>query len=309
VLARLPRTTLVLLLAFAVAATAVVVGLRSAASEASLAEERQARTEFARDMGELRRSLSVPAHTARTSTAALRLNMAELVTGSDRDAASIAQDREDLVDQLRQAADQLDAHSDIAAPAAHEDLPAETVEPALDRLEGLDEQARWVAGQLRAAADDVEQWATVAEELRESTEALLALDAPGTDDPDELADRWREELETLGPYREAAEKAADREDLAALGEAHLQLIDGLEDVAEQAIERLDDGDVDGYNQLLDEELSDEDPFGFGEALDDAVSETLGDGPIAEVEEAQERTLGLLAELEQLRRSTPARSAV
>jgi hypothetical protein len=305
--ARLPRMTLALIVVFAVAMAAVVIGLRASASEAAAAEQAEARTELARDLGELRRSLTSPAHEARTSTAALRLNVAELITASDRDVESIVEDREALVASLRAAADELDANSDITAPEGHDVLPDETVAPVLDRLEGLDEQTRWVAAQLRDAADEVDAWAETADELASSTEALLSMDAPDTQDPDELADHWRAELEMLEPYREAAESAAARDDLAALGEAHLEFVEGLEDVAEEAFDLLEDGDVDGYNALLDERLADDDPFGFAEAVQDAVTESLERGPIAEIEEAQERTLGLLAELEQLRRSTPARS--
>jgi hypothetical protein len=299
--------TTVLVLAFAVAAAAVVTGMRSAATEASLAEERQARTEFARDMGEQRRSLTVPAQQARTATAELRLNLAELVTGSDRDLDAIGDDRAALVDSLREAADALEASSDLRAPDAHERLPDEAVEPVLRRLDGLDEQTRWVAAQLRTAADESEEWASDAEQLLASADDLLAMDAPDTDDPDALAAWWREELETLEPYRAAAENAAEHEDLAALGEAHLQLVEGLETVAELAATRLERGDVDGYNELLGKRIADEDPFGFRAALDEAVEETVTRGPIAEVEDAQERTLGLLNELERLRRMIPARS--
>jgi hypothetical protein len=300
--------TIALVLALVLAAAAVVTGMRASDADQALAEERQARTEFARDMGDLRRSLTVPAQQARTATAALRVNLAELVTGSDRDLETIAHDRAALVEALREAADELDANSEISAPDAHEELPDETVEPALRRLDGLDEQTRWVAAQLRTAADDTEQWAATAEELLASAEALLTLDAPQTDDPEALAAWWREELEMLEPYREAAEAAAEHEDLSALGEAHLQLVDGLETVAELAVTRLEREDVDAYNELLGKRIADEDPFGFNAALDEAIEETLTRGPVAEVEDAQERTLGLLSELEQLRRLTPARSA-
>jgi hypothetical protein len=306
-LARLPRMPIALLLVLALAAVAVVAGMRSAASEAALDEERQARAEFARDMGELRRSLSVPAQDARTATSALRTNLAELVTGSDRDLSTVAYDRASLVESLREAADELEANSEVDAPDGHEELPGDTVEPALRRLDGLDEQTRRVASQLRTAADETEQWADTAEELLASAEALLALDAPQTDDPDALAGWWREELETLAPYREAAENAAEHEDLAALGEAHLQLVEGLETVAELAVTRLEEGDVDGYNELLGKRIADEDPFGFNAALDEAVEQTLTRGPVAEIEDAQERTLGLLAEIDKLRRVTPSRS--
>jgi type II secretory pathway pseudopilin PulG len=305
---RLPRILLVVTLLIAMAATGVVLEQRAASQAASEDEQRQARAQVASDVGELRRSMASPAHDAKRALAALRINLAEHVTGSERDLEQIEQDREVLITALRTAADDLDDSSDLADRDLDADLPVDTLESVAQRLEGLDEQARWVAAQLRVSADEAERWGETAGALRGATEELIALDLPSTQDPEALAQRWREEAEMLEPYREAAEAAVERDDLEVLGEAHLQLVDGLEELAADAVDKLGDGDVDGYNDLLDERLGDDDPFGFRAALDDAVTESLRSGPIGEVEEAQERTLGLLVELEELRRSTPARSA-
>jgi hypothetical protein len=306
--ARVPRVALLLGVVLALLATVLVVEQRASSHEAAEAERRQARAQLASDVGDLRRSLAAPAHDANRATTALRVNLAEHVTGADRDIDAIEEHRDALVAALREAADDLDEHSELRDPAGHEELPSDTVEPVLERLDGLDEQARWVAAQLRVAADEAERWGETAGALRAATEELIALDLPDTDDPDALAQRWRSEAETLEPYREAAEAASEREDLEALGQAHLRLVEGLEELAGDAVERLEAEDVNGYNALLEERLGDDDPFGFRSSLDGAVEESLSSGPIAEVEDAQERTLGLLVELEQLRRSTPARSS-
>jgi len=71
-----------------------------------------------------------------------------------------------------------------------------------------------------------------------------------------------------------------------------------------ALDALEDGDLDAYNALLAERLGGEDPFGFASALEDAraeVAEAAVDGPL---EDARGRALGLLTELEEVRRATP-----
>lgn len=303
---RVPRWTSALVLA-AVAVTAGAAALAEDAAQTER-EQREVRAAFVADVGELRRSLLVPAHDARDATAALRLNVAHLVRSSDREHEDLVERREDLLATLRSSADALEGSLPPPSLGADEQVDEAVRAPVQARLDGLDEQASWVARQLRRTADGVEAWAEPADELRRAADDLRSRELPDRDDPDALAAAWSEELEVLATYREAAEGARDHRDLRPLGEAHLRVAGELTEIAEDAVARLEDGDVDGYNALLDERLDGDDPLGTGE-IDAATAEVLRGGVIDEVEEAQARVLGLLVELEELRRATPARSSL
>jgi hypothetical protein len=294
------RTALAVAGALLLVGIAVVAVQQVRASQAeTAAAEHVAKQEHAHEVDRMRRALAVAADGAGTSSAQLRLNLAESVRGSDRGARTVIEERRELLRELRETARTLD-EAGSRIDATDEALPVADDDPLRAQVEEVEEQAAWVAAHLRDTADAAERWGRVTSTLSAQAEAFAERDLPTTDDPDELAAKWRNESEELSEYRDAAEAALDTAGLGEVGEAHLRLVDGMSELAEEAASLLGDGEVDAYNELLAERLEGEDPFGFREALSDALDGALDAEPIAAAEGAQERSLGLLEELERLR---------
>jgi hypothetical protein len=280
--------------------------VRVADAEATAAEQRTARADLAADLGEVRRTIADPARSGQGAASALLRHQLLLIAG-DRPDGEVG---ERLVADLRTAADELGEAATTPMPERPTILPVATVDPIYDRLSGLEDQAADLAGTYRDAADEAETALAALTELE--TAALRYADesgdVPTSDDPDTVASAWRAERDRLETYRAAVDAAAQRPATAQLAEAHDGLVSGMEQLTADALERLEDGDLDGYNALIAERLGGDDPFGFAGALEAArteASDAAIDGPL---EDARARGLGLLTELEELRRITPAQLA-
>ncbi|WP_052666991.1 hypothetical protein [Nitriliruptor alkaliphilus] len=285
---------------------AAVQQLRSASADAAAAEERTARAELARDVQTVRESIADPAREGQTAATGLLRHQLVLIAGEAPDPS--VGDR--LVDQLTAAADRLDDAADTPAPERSDLLSAAIVGPVFDQLDGLDAQAADVADTFRAAAEHARGWLAAVRDLDEA--AVRYADSTdelqGGSDPDALAAAWRAERDRIAAYAGAVDEAGEHEASAPLADAHRLLVDGLGDLADEAVARLEAGDVDGYNQLLADRLGGDDRFGFAEALD-AARDQVADASLAgPLEDARARGLGLLTSLEELRRATPAQLA-
>ncbi|MEX1178174.1 MAG: hypothetical protein WEB09_06905 [Nitriliruptor sp.] len=289
-----------------IAGSIAIQQVRNADAEARAAEQREARAELAAELGDVRRAIAEPARDGQNTATALLRHQLALVAGDTPDPEL----GDGLVADLRTAADELDEVATTPLPDRPQILPVATVDPIFARLEGLEQQASDLAGTYRSAADEAEG----------SLESLRALEAaaityagssdqlPSGDDPDAIAAAWEAERDRLATYDEAVTAAAERPSSAPLAEAHRSLVDGMSQLADDAIELLGADDLDAYNALLADQLGGEDPFGFAAQLADAraeVADTAVDGPL---EDARARGLGLLTELEELRRITPAQLA-
>ena len=259
-----------------------------------------------RDVSEHTTTISDPARRGRRAAAALRVLIAETVTGSERDDEAIEADLSRRLEQLRDAADRLDSatrHS-VSRPDALEFAGAQ---PLLRQLEDLETQARATAATMRGSANTAESISIAIRVLHRAAAEFVAGtdDLPETDDPDAVAAAWRDELDRLDPYRQAAEAAAQIESLANLAAAHLALIDDLQDSGTTALDHLEAGDVDAYNQHREAELEGADSLRdqLMEAMDATMPKV-----VVDVEVAEEHALRLLNELEELRRQTPAQLA-
>lgn len=278
----------------------------AADAAATSAEQRTARTELAHDVETVRNALADPARDGQVAATALLRHQLELVAGEAPDATV----GDGLVAQLRAASEELADAARTPVPDRPSVLPVATVDPVFDRLHGLEDQAAGLAERFATDAVEAEAWLAAVRDLEDAamTYGASTEELPSTDDADALATAWRAEAERLEDYAVAVERAEGHEASAPLADAHALLVEGMREVAADASDRLEAGDVDGYNALLADRLADDDPFGFATALAearDAVAETALDGHL---EETRARALGLLTELEELRRATPAQLA-
>lgn len=296
----------------AVAVLAVLAGglafqqIRAADAEATANEQRQASAQLAVELGEIRDLLATPARDGQNTASALLRHQLELVAGEGPD----AEVGDDLVAQLRTAADELADAATTPMPDRPMVLPVATVDPVYDRLEGLEGQAAALATVYADAADQAE---AALEAVRQLEAAAVAYadtvdQLPSTDDPDAVAEAWQAERDRLADYQDTIDAVADQPAAAPLAAAHGVLVAGMGELADDALARLSDGDIDGYNALLSDRLGVDDPFGFGEALADARTEVADDAIAGPLSDAREGGLGLLTELEELRRVTPAQLA-
>jgi hypothetical protein len=303
---RTSRATASLLAAALVAAGGTaVVQARTSAAAAEEAERRAAQHELDREVFALRTGLAEPAHTAERSAADLLVIVVETVTGSERDAGSVRGTLDVLVDDLRAAADQLDEAAAQPLPVRPQTVPVQTADAVFVRLQGLDDRAGDVAGQLREAADRAEAFASASHELSTAAAEYAAStdELPDSDDPEVLATAWRAERDRLATYREAVDVATATDGLQELAVTHAELVDALQTLADDAVEALEAGDVDGYNSRLAELLGDQDADALGAELLAATEAALEAATLDELQQARTAALELLIELEDLRRVT------
>jgi hypothetical protein len=301
------RAVVIALVALLVLASAAAVHqLRSARADAAAAETRTAQAELARDVQTVRERIADPAREGQTAATGLLRHQLLLLAGEAPD-PSIG-DR--LVEQLAAAADRLDEAAGTPVPPRPDALSATVVAPVFDHLDGLDTQAADVADTFRAAAEDATGWLAAVRDLDDAAVRYAGStdELPGGSDPDELAAAWRAERDRIDEYAGAVDRAGEHEASAPLADAHRLLVDGMGELADEAVARLEAGDVDGYNALIADQLGGDDRFGFAEALD-AARDQVADASLAgPLEDARARALGLLTSLEELRRATPAQRA-
>jgi Tfp pilus assembly protein PilV len=295
----------VAVVALALVLVAVQVRANSAAAEAearTLAEQ-----QLASDVQTQREALAAPAQEARVTAASLRLLLAETVAGpavSD-DGVALATITERAT-TLRGAADQLDAAAASPHPDRPADLEAEDVDAVLQRLGPVDAQAHGAATLLRDAASDAVAIAQAADGLHAAVADLVdhTQELPDGDDPEVIAEAWAAEAELRAAYLDAIEAADAIPALAPLTAVHRDLADRLQAVADGGAEALADGDLDTYNERLREQLGELDAEELRDDLREATAAALV-ATVADVEAAEEHALGLLHELERLRRDTPS----
>ncbi|MEX1164549.1 MAG: hypothetical protein WEB03_13330 [Nitriliruptor sp.] len=296
----------VVLAVLMIASVFAVQQIRAADAEATANEQREARAELAADLAEVRDAVAVPARDGQNVASALLRHQLALIAGEGPD--TDVGDR--LVADLQEAADELEAASTTPLPERPQMLPVATIDPIYARLEGLEGQAADLAATYRDAAEHAS--ASIGSVRALEAAALTYADStdqlPSGDDPDVVADAWRAERDQLEAYASAVADAADDPVVAPLAEAHDQLVTGLRTFADDAIERLEADDLDGYNALLAERLGGDDPFGFAAQLAEAREEVSQEALAGPLEDARARGLGLLTELEELRRITPAQLA-
>jgi hypothetical protein len=258
------------------------------------------------EVGGIRGELGPPAFAARDDAATLRLLLAESVIGTDRDADRVVEQVTEVGARLEDAADRLESQ-DIAevpaptSPAA--EPPSEVPDPQPTSADALREQAADVAVRLREATEGTVEISAAALELQGAAERFAGAEPPDSTDPDALAAAWADDRDRLGAYHDAAGAAAELPALERHAAAHLEVATSLIALADDAVERLQAGDLDAYDMLLDERLP------AAQTLLDGLEPNLAhslDAVVSAIETAEGRVLGLLGELDRLRAATPVR---
>lgn len=225
--------------------------------------------------------------TARSAevTASLRMTLEEHLTVSDRTDEQLQADRASQQQALRDVGRELQDLADRPPPDIPEDADEDALADDLQRLSDLQDRAGELGERSVAAADAAEAWAGALSELRSQAQRYVDTveNQPETHDPDRLRRLWEEEKAVLAEYRTAAETAQQFGGLAPLAQAYLDYIDANVAFADEMIALLEDGDIEAYNQRLQEtfEASD-DPFGFQAAIEQATDESLDLGVIEDL---------------------------
>jgi hypothetical protein len=300
------RATASLVSAAVLAAGGMAVAqVRADAAAAEEAQRQAAQHELDRDVFALRSGLVTPAHAAERTAAQLLVTVVETVTGSERDEESVRETLDTLVGDLHAAADELDAAAAQPLPARPRAVPVPVADAIFGRLEVIEVRAAEVARQVREAAERAEAFASAAHELSSAAAAYAAStdELPDSDDPDELATAWRAEQERLDVYRRSVDVAAATPGLEDLASSHLELLDTLQSLADDAVVALEAGDIDGYNARLAKVLDAKDAGSLGDRLVAATEAALDAATVDELQQARTAALELLIDLEDLRRVT------
>lgn len=274
----------------------------TAASEAREAGER----DLLAAVGDARTDLNDPAREGEAAATELLRAQVAALSGEPSDPDTV----EGLLAQLRGAADDLDEAAAAPMPQRPSAVPVAAADPVFARLDTLRDQAGDVAGRFRDTADATAEWNAALTEMTAAaaTYAEAAEGLPDSDDPEVVADAWRAERDLLDTYRadlDAVSPPSVGPSLQPLVDAQLVLVDGMSELADDAVAALEAGDVDTYADLLDDRLSGSDRFGVSSALADAREQVGRDltssGPL---ETARAHALGLVTELERLGDEAP-----
>lgn len=117
------------------------------------------------------------------------------------------------------------------------------------------------------------------------------------------ATAWRAERERLAAYRAAVDEAAGHEALRELAGAHAGLLEALDTLAGDALAELEAGDIDGYNARVAAGVDDAALTAWREGLAAGADAAL-DGPTLDhLDRSRALALGLVKELDNVRRSS------
>ena len=301
-LLRPPRVRTAAAVVGIVVATAGVVALlqlRSATLEAEARERAEAREAFADEVTAVTAALTAPLLEVEAAAQPALGALAETLTGTDRAREAVQTDLDRAVAQLLAAAARLEEASQLPLPARPRVLPVGDVDPPLERLRLLQELAVDVAEGVRSAAVAAHGYGAAAQRLADAaaTFASAAEELPDTDDPDDIADAWRDELDGLAEYRSAIDLAAQAPGLEPLVAVHRDLVDMVWALAEASIDDLEEGDIDAYNERLEAALEEQNAEEVGEALVAASRQALRGPGVTDLEDARVRAEALHAEIE------------
>lgn len=275
------------------------------------AEVEAANTQVRAEISERYGELATAARAGADISSDLQVNLQEHLTVSERSDEEIAEERESLEDDLGDAAEALQELATAPLPDIPEMADESAISGDLEELAAAQGQAGELGSQLAQAATGVDAWSNALTALREQADRYVETveGQPETSDPDRLQEQWRDELELLREYREAAEAAAEIPGLEPLAEAYLTYIDANIEFAEEAIELLEAEEIDAYNERLREVFGDDDPFGFQEAAGAATIEALDLGVLGDLTEARDAAASYALEVERRQRelapATPA----
>jgi hypothetical protein len=272
------------------------------------AEIEAANTQVRSEIADQYAELASAARLGADSTGELLANLQEHLTVTERDDEIIAEEREELKTTVRESGAALQRLSTRELPEIPERADEDAITEDLEGLVEAQDRAGTLGMELTTAALRVDFWAETLATLRAQSDRYVETveGQPDTSDPDQLQEQWEEELEVLGDYRDAAEATAEVPGLGPLAEAYLTYIDANIEFAQEAIELLEAGEIDEYNDRLREVFGDDDPFGFQQEAADATMQVLELGVLGDLAEARDAAAGFALEVERRQRGlTPS----
>lgn len=248
------------------------------------------------ELGELRTRLAGPTRDGHAAATELVRHQVSELAGDRGD----AERTEELIADLRAAADELRDAVDAQPTGEAEMLQVATTDPIRTRLDGIEQQTIELSDRFAASADEAEAFEAAVRSLDDAATAYAdGAAVPSGSTPDEIAAAWRDELDRLDTYAAALDHAREVPVLERKVDAHTQLIAGMRALAEDALTHLEDDDLDAHNARLEDALDREDPFEVTTTLQTArstLAQRWAEGPLHRV---RGEALGLLTELERL----------
>lgn len=292
--------------------TVAVLGLgqlRTAIAEAQAAERAEAWQQLTGEIAALSQDLGEPLDEIDATVPRVLDGLIAAFAGATRGGAGGPVELDRHTQHLEAAADELEAVAARPLPDRPPALPVGEVDPILEHVGRLQQQALTVAGLARDAAATSRSSGAAAHRIAAAaaTFAASSVELPASTRPDALMAAWRQEQDRIQRYRAAVDRVAGTEGVSPLAAVHRDLVDTLDELSQRAIEQLEQGDLAAYNQLLDEALSAHDPDTVREELVEAARTALRDAGAAPLEDAQAHALGLLHELAKLDRQLTAQT--
>jgi hypothetical protein len=257
-----------------------------------------ANAEVRAGIAEMYGAMEEAATAASTAATELHLILQEHLTVTERTDEELAADRQAEQAELISVGQRLQELAEAPHPELPEMAERRALRDDLDALSDMQRDAEELGQILVAAAGASDMWASALQNLRAQADRYVETveGQPDTSDPARLRELWAEEQEVLQDYREAAQLAADVPGLVELAEAYLAYVDANIEFAAEAIELLEEDEIDEYNERLRDTYGEEDPFGFQEAVATATQQSFDVGVLAELAELRQNAASFAARL-------------
>lgn len=296
-----------LIIAGAVLAVMTVLQQR-ANTEAQLASARaDARAEFARAVVGRSEDYEPPASAVAEDAGKLRATLEQFLTETAVADDELARRVDTLQLSLEDHAATLEALTTREVPDPPDLIDPEPAIAVLRELETLRAEAGALAEEIGVAERDVDRWLEAVRDVNQAVadHVRQVESEETTSNPSELVELWRDERPGLLRLSAAATAAGQVPGLEPWADAHQQYAVELTSWIEEAVELLQDGEIETYNERFDELFDTEDPLEFNAAVAAATDDALASpallqlGTLREratlVEEAVERTEVTVAE--------------
>lgn len=289
---RLLIGTAVLGLVVVGAVLAVMTFLQQQANtEAEEASDRaEARAAFAEVVVAQVEDYEPPANAITDDAADLRTALEQFLTETEVSDQVLATQVSTAVDRLGTAAANVEELVARDIPTPPDLIDSNRAVAVLRAMETLRVEANALAGEVSLAINDAEQWLGLVRDVNASVAAHVAQveSEEATSDPEELIALWRDERPALLRLSASATAADDVPGLERWAEAHQQYAEDLLAWIDEAVELLQDRELETYNDRFDEAFETDDPFGFNAAVANATDEALESPALLQLGVLQER---------------------
>lgn len=287
------------LLLVAALLTVITVLQQQANREAELVADRaEARASFAAAVVGQAEDYEPPATIVGRDAPSLRDVMEQFLTATDESDEALRR-RVDLL------AERLDQQAATVADLRARDVPEppELVTPAravtvLRELETLRAEATALAEEVPAASADAVRWADAVVGVNAAVAAHVAQveSEDPTSDPAALVELWEAERTPLLRLAAAARGAGDVEGLHAWADAHESYARSLLAWIDDAVQLLEAGELETYNDIFAAQFAGDDPFGFNAAVARTTQEALASPALLQLGTVEQRAMLVLDQI-------------